>query len=261
MLSEIAGALGKLVDTGVSLWNSNEDREQQKEFAKRGIQWRVKDAEKAGVHPLFALGAQTTSYAPTVGPATNFSGIGQDISRAVESTTPEASRMDQYTKTLQTLQVQRAGLENELLASKIAMLRQPGSPPAPPTADQRWLLDGQGSVPSLVQSSTMYRTSSDPVEPYMEPGAINELGYSRTSSGGWAPVMSGDVKQRLEEDLPGMLMWNMRNRVVPSLGLGYAPPTVPLADDMAWFYNPFSQEYIQVPKRLLNYQWKGDYAR
>lgn len=37
----------------------------QKEFAQKGIQWRVADAKKAGISPLAALGAQLHSAAPT----------------------------------------------------------------------------------------------------------------------------------------------------------------------------------------------------
>ena len=36
----------------------------QREFAQNGIRWKVADAEAAGIHPLAALGAQTTPYQP-----------------------------------------------------------------------------------------------------------------------------------------------------------------------------------------------------
>lgn len=38
----------------------------QREFAQMGIQWRVQDAMKAGIHPLAALGASTHSGQPTI---------------------------------------------------------------------------------------------------------------------------------------------------------------------------------------------------
>ena len=31
--------------------------ERQKEFATKGIQWKVNDATKAGIHPLYPLGS------------------------------------------------------------------------------------------------------------------------------------------------------------------------------------------------------------
>lgn len=39
----------------------------QREFAQKGIQWRVADAKKAGIHPLAALGSPGASYTPVSG--------------------------------------------------------------------------------------------------------------------------------------------------------------------------------------------------
>lgn len=39
----------------------------QREFAEQGIQKRVEDAKKAGIHPLYAIGAQTPSVSPVGG--------------------------------------------------------------------------------------------------------------------------------------------------------------------------------------------------
>lgn len=36
----------------------------QREFAQHGIQWKVADAQAAGVHPLYALGGGTPSFSP-----------------------------------------------------------------------------------------------------------------------------------------------------------------------------------------------------
>jgi len=56
----------------------------QKQFAKKGIQWRVNDAKKAGLHPLYALGAQTPSYSPVSNPlGESLSAAGQNIGAAV----------------------------------------------------------------------------------------------------------------------------------------------------------------------------------
>lgn len=70
---------------------ANQEYERQKEFAQMGISWKVKDALSAGVHPLFALGASTSSYAPqSIGVEKTSLGsalgeMGQDVSRAVAS--------------------------------------------------------------------------------------------------------------------------------------------------------------------------------
>lgn len=266
-LPAIIGAAGSLAAAGLSAFGANKDRQMQEKFARSGIQWKVEDAEKAGVHPLFALGAQTHSFAPVgVGTAAaHLESAGQDIGRAVAAGQPEGIRMADYTRKLQDLQLTRAGLENELLASQIAKIRQAGTPPAPPTVEQKWLLDGQGSVPSLIDTAAMSRSASDPEKTYMEPGVINEVGFARTSDGGWAPVYSNDAKQRLEEDTLGAIGWNIRNRLGPIFGMGLKPPNVPLEKGKAWIYNPITQQYVQVSERLariLRYQtWEGPHRR
>lgn len=59
--------------------------ELQKEFAQQGVRWRVEDAKKAGLHPLFALGAQTQGFAP--GPVIpddyGITAAGQSLGNAV----------------------------------------------------------------------------------------------------------------------------------------------------------------------------------
>lgn len=105
----------------------------QKEFAQKGIQWRVADAKAAGVHPLYALGAQTHSFAPNLIADTSMadavSNAGQDISRAVAG----MSSTSEFQEAAQQLALTRGALENELLASQIRLVNQPGSPPRPNT--------------------------------------------------------------------------------------------------------------------------------
>lgn len=123
----LLGALGGVVDR--VLGRSAEDRNTrlQKEFAQNGIQWKVEDAKKAGIHPLYALGAPTMSFSPSsVG--SDFAGVGQDLSRAIDAT---RSSKDRGQARLDALTLERAGLENDLLrsqimGSKMALLRSNG---------------------------------------------------------------------------------------------------------------------------------------
>lgn len=119
--------------------------ELQKQFAQEGIRWKVADAEAAGIHPLYALGAQTTSFnpvtvgglsggyspAPQHGMANALAEAGQDVSRAIHATRTQPERTAAYEKTMMDLQVRRAWLENDLLASQIAKINQPTNPPMP----------------------------------------------------------------------------------------------------------------------------------
>lgn len=60
--------IGSIVTNDSNRQAANENfilnRDLQKEFAQNSIQWRVDDAKKAGIHPLYALGAQGASYTP-----------------------------------------------------------------------------------------------------------------------------------------------------------------------------------------------------
>lgn len=67
-LGWIGGALGGLlgagINAGVQSKINKENMEMQKEFAQNGIQWKVQDAQKAGIHPLYAMG-QSPGYTPS----------------------------------------------------------------------------------------------------------------------------------------------------------------------------------------------------
>lgn len=98
--------MGSLISAGASLLggsisdsrNRRLAREQmamQREFAQHGIRWRVEDAKAAGLHPLYALGAQVPSYSPlysqsAMGPA--LAEAGQSIGRAVAATSTPMER-------------------------------------------------------------------------------------------------------------------------------------------------------------------------
>jgi len=244
MIEAIGSALGNIASgiTGAISAKSaaKQQYKQQKEFAQNGIQWKVADAKAAGIHPLYALGANTTSYAPVaVGNTNPLSGLaaaGQDISRAVDATRPASAKVDAITQTQQALATERMGLENELLRSQIAKTRQESNPPMP-TAGDRMLIDGQGNSP-LVKTSPLARQSVAGNAPSQEAGAVSEMGYLRTPSG-WAPVQSKDAKDRTEDDIAAELTWAIRNRLLPSVGVQQQPPAdVKLGEGEFWKWNP-----------------------
>lgn len=262
--------LGSIISAGANLiggWLGNRQREReqdqnialQKEFAQHGIQWKVADAKAAGVHPLAALGAATHSYAPsTVGGSPLGSGIaaaGQDIGRAINATANTQERA-----VMAAAQLENMTLQNDLLRTQI--IKNSATNPQMPVGT-RWMIDGQGDSPSmgdvrvgmpgtLIKEKPMERSPGDPGQLYSEPGSVSDVGYSRTSSGGWAPVMSRDIQQRMEDDHIGLLMWNIRNRMLPMAGINFAPPNVPFEGDKDyWIYNPLKNQYEQVRRKDL----------
>lgn len=92
-LTDFVPFLGPISDLVGGHLNRKESRAQQdqndamqREFAQMGVRWKVEDAKRAGVHPLFALGAQTTGYTPNPVISDSYSEIGragQNISDAV----------------------------------------------------------------------------------------------------------------------------------------------------------------------------------
>lgn len=96
------------IGAGLDYLSAQRNIKFQKKFAKKGIQWRVADAKKAGLHPLYALGAQVPAFSP-VQDATGsaLAAMGQDISRSRKAT---LSPSEQQLLDLQIAQAQ-AGLD------------------------------------------------------------------------------------------------------------------------------------------------------
>lgn len=132
----IAAALPALISGAASLGGGfiaeagkAREIENQREFAKSGVRWRVEDAREAGIHPALALGANVPSYTPVglgSGMAEGVSNMGQDIGRAIDATRTIGEKADAFTLATQSLTLERMGLENQLLQRQIA-----GTPPFP----------------------------------------------------------------------------------------------------------------------------------
>lgn len=254
--------LGNIIDAGASLLggvltgNQNEANAKrnialQKDFATHGIRWKVEDAKAAGIHPLAALGAQTMSFSPvSVGDQGIGSGLaaaGQDIGRAVAAGSTQTERVSAYDEAARRLNLEHLGLQNQLLASQIARVRQPGTGAPIPSPGERYLIDGQTDGP-FIMDQALKRVSAAPEAASQEPGAITDVGYARTPTG-WAPVPASDVKQRIEDNFIPELMWSMRNLLMPTLGMLNPPAGVPL-DNEFWIYDPIHQEYRKKSRRL-----------
>lgn len=125
------------------MWQKNADL--QREFAQNGIRWRVEDAKRAGLHPLYALGAQPIQATPmavqdSMGPA--LSEMGQGL-RRVAATVAEQRAQDLQLKALEK-NLEESDARIGLLHSEAARNYQEamGTPPLPdainPTATPYW---------------------------------------------------------------------------------------------------------------------------
>jgi len=163
MLGELLSAgtsiLGGIMGNNASKKAAQQQYEHQKEFAQSGIQWKVKDAEAAGIHPLYALGANTVSYSPQSVGGPDFSFVnqaGQNIGRAIDATRSNPGKMEAFGITAAQLQNEGLALDNEYkkiqLASAARLANQTQLTPGVPSPFDRVApngIAGQGNSPHL----------------------------------------------------------------------------------------------------------------
>jgi len=186
MLPAIIGAAGAVADHFLAKEAANKQYKQQKEFAQSGIQWRVKDAEKAGIHPLYALGAQTTSYSPVSVGGGSFADVGQNIGRAIDSTRSNPAKAEALANTASQIQLEGLQLDNEIkraqLASAHALARQSSNPGLPGVLTRAAVdgMPGQGDAPQVED-----RVMSPQFTPY-----LRAFGGARSTTGGFSDAQA-----------------------------------------------------------------------
>lgn len=222
----------------------------QKEFAQHGIKWRVEDAKRAGIHPIYALGSSGATYTPSSAAFTADTSLpsalaaaGQDIGRAVNATRTQTERVSAFTQAAQGLALEKGKLENDVLrleiASKAGRLRQEAAPSFP---GNNYLVPGQAQSGAVgPKDSPLERVQAAPGAPHQEHAAISDLGWAKTKTG-YAPIPSKDVKERIEDNLIQEVMWSIRNNLMPNFGF-YDPPPMSPGEGRKWIYNPVRQEY------------------
>lgn len=269
MLGAIIGAGASLASSLLGSKSAKDNVKYQKQFAQNQVQWKVEDAKKAGIHPLAALGMPTHSFSPV---STDHSGIaqaGQDIGRAVDATRDKKERVDAYTQEVRRLSLEKGGLENQILraelASKVARVKQPGSPPASPNPANPDLIPGQGNSPGI-ENKGMERQGWKDGNPSQEAGAVTDTGHARTGQGTYAVTPSKDVKDRIEDIEPAELSWFLRNQVIPSVKPSHHNPPYKAPYGKYWELNPVTGEYKLYDYRprgpgRFSPQWSGSFKK
>lgn len=257
MLGAIAQGLG----IAASVFGGQSQAKQQKKFAQNQIQWRVMDAEKAGIHPIYALGASPIQYTPqAVGDVgSQLQQMGQDISRAKLASMDAAERrraiadaagdraLERYRQgVLWDQQVQMNDLDIATRAAQLARFRSPDVPPAP----QRFAEGQHGGRFTPRPADPIASSVNDPSR---EAGIITDFGYARRSDGTIGLVQSQDMKQRTEDDILAQLDWHYRNTLLPGIGARTppAPPTseYPLPPGREWRWSWWRQAFEDRPQR------------
>lgn len=227
----------------------------QEEFAKHGLRWKVADAKAAGVHPLYALGAQGPSYTPVTvdSPPPDIASIaGQGISRAIMATATQQEReVQQLQVANMRTELQGKELDNQIRAQQLQKMIQ-GSQLGPAFPGSDHFIPGQGNSP-VISEKPLERTATIPGQGHSEPGAVPDVGWAYTADGGVVPLPSRDVKDRIEDNLIQETLHAVRNNLMPNFGKGTPPPKSALPDGARyWEWSYKSQAW---KPRFERYKW------
>lgn len=139
--------LGPLIAAGATIAGGLISARGARETQRRedtAIWRRVQDAQRSGVHPVYALGAQgAASSAPSGGTV-----FGDAVARSGQSIGNALSRsLNTDDKQIKALVLEKAGLENQLLRTQIVRAaREDASVPSAPGPLTRQLIPGQGQT-------------------------------------------------------------------------------------------------------------------
>lgn len=258
---------------------AREQFDYQKELNQKQIQYRVKDAQAAGLHPLAALGVSPMSYSPVGAssiPATgsDYSGyssvasmlpqLGQNIDSAVMNAQTKQERKEALALQTQGINLDLRGksLNNQILqleiASRWAKLQQQLNPAVPERDPWGVYMPGQGNAPDDLgspTSSALVGTSKPQESVRTMPGASSlaipdpDRGYKWTGSG-YAPYQEQGSHEN-EDSIAGSIGFFARNHVGPMLGNhDTAPPPELLPDKGAgryeWAFSIPTQQWVAI---------------
>ena len=215
--------------------------EAQKEFAQNGIRWKVEDAKRAGIHPLYALGASTQGYSPSGGYTGDYGisdaaahfGQGYERAQQAKMTKEERDKQDvrdaiQDMAALEDLNQKRQmndaqiRLANSEIFRNFALstnaLRKTGLPPAMP-GGLGGVIAGQGNSYATGQTTPEISSvvTSEKGTPSVQAGSPPDVRFYRTLSGGRAPLPTEDAADAMDAALGAGLQWSFRNNLVPWL--------------------------------------------
>lgn len=209
---------------GQAIQNKNEEKraqqeyERQKEFAQNSIQWKVKDAENAGLHRLAGIGTNATQYIPTSGGSDNTSQamaeIGQGLGDAIGNSKQrrmmiegtqldlESKRLENENKRLQNMQIMQTMGQNTL--SNLS-----NTSPIGLTGD----LSGQGTTAGAmagkIPTQGVYGVDRKPA---------NETRFVKSPEGYWHITPSEEMQDYYSESMLANIFQGMRNAFNPTIG-------------------------------------------
>lgn len=212
---------GALIGAGANLLGGilggkSRKREQQRQFnfqremAQHGVQWRVEDAKRSGVHPVYALGASLPSAAPiSVGGGDDYgiAAAGQDIGRAVAATETAEQREERALR----IKVAESQIgENDARAGYYRFLASGGGARPTPAFPS---VSSEGQSSPYIEVEMPKAVQIPPGNEYNVPGAFDVVSpqasqqMSARSGAGYigAGLSPGSKEYRLTKDLAVLL--------------------------------------------------------
>lgn len=262
-----SSGIGKIFGDDSAKRAAQRQYHKEKEFAQNSILWRVEDANRAGIHPLYALGNPGIQAGPSPGAGIphDMSAMGQNISRAIESMRTRKERLE-----AQQEEAMDRALNRERTQAEIELIRQQSlseqarradyqrGPPSP-TITRQSAMEAVGGDAGIVQTQParpVARSSSDPAR---EAGSISDFGFIRNSYGGYTVAPSKDAKERTEDDLIQQSLWAWRNQIQPMFS-GLEPPTFATPIRGArWKWSAASQSFQPYKNGRFYYRRGGRY--
>jgi len=179
-----------------------EQQQMAKENFYSGIQVRLADAKKAGVHALAALGFNPANTAgPNISASSDSGGsglsgeVGSSLGRAVSSLFNKDERMQ--AKRLTDIQLEGAELDNAYKRAQLALLTQQGSQPGLPavrSADSAFPHAGDiGQIEDVPTERMGYDGSA------REAGPLSGYNVVKLPDGRTMAVPSKDAKDRIDD--------------------------------------------------------------
>lgn len=258
-LGGVANIAGSLIGAGSSLAGgfinattskkiAREQMRLQKEFAQNGIQWKVEDAKKAGLHPLYAIGANTATYTPVsqdssaMGNAVADAGayLGKAVDQSIDRATRKALAQEnlEFQRRMQFNQLELARenlrgkrLDNDYVEQQMMnSLRAQGSAnPARPISVSTPMgefninnpdfkrytskVSGNGATALAgVELKPAEVTMTSPGRPNQSAGANPDVSLIRTDTG-YSVVPSQEFADRTDDDILSKVAWHLRNTV------------------------------------------------
>lgn len=214
-----------------NLWADKNFDFAKQQAHRQTLEYKIGEAKKHGVHPLYALGGGSSVGAPGIsgpaisvgaggpvgysgdgGMASAISQAGQHLGRAVDSMATQEQR--NLARVTAALGIENQGLQNELLRSQIRRIdAQTG--PAIPGPGQKYLIDGQGNVVGktnidAVQFSQRYPESKQNVQlgdiwqanPYVSNAEDVEARHGELADMLWGAIT-----------IPADIYWNNRSSI------------------------------------------------